>query len=106
MNKKEKYINFIVDDLIKKTEIDHDQETIKLPFLSYPQSPFLTQIFPYSPIDISRFTQRPPHSLHSFFKSFSTSFSNHVRKVYGAHSVEINIIWKLYKERIHSLIKK
>tara|TARA_R110000751_G_scaffold58320_3_gene123202 strand:+ start:176 stop:475 length:300 start_codon:yes stop_codon:yes gene_type:complete len=96
MDKKERYYNFIVADLVKKTEIDYDQEIIKLPFLHPPHSP--STLYSPFPSPLSN------NLLHSFFKSFSTSFSNHVRKVYGAHSEEINIIWNLYKDRLHSLI--
>tara|TARA_R110000868_G_scaffold243309_1_gene499231 strand:- start:61 stop:324 length:264 start_codon:yes stop_codon:yes gene_type:complete len=87
MNKKERYINYIVDDLVKKTEIDYDRDLIKLPFLTPP------------------FLSYPSTYLYPYHFPFS-SFSNHVRKVYGAHSEEINIIWNLYKDRLHSLIKK
>ena len=78
MNKKEKYINYVVEDLVSKTEIDYEQGKIKFPFLP---------LAPYS-------------SLTFFF----ILFSNHVRKVYGAHSEEIEIIWDLYKQRIKELI--
>ena len=82
MNKKEKYYNYIIDDMVKKTEIDYDRDLIKLPYLS----------------SFSLF-----HHLFSFFL-FSPSFSNHVRKVYGVHDEEIKIIWDLYKQRINELI--
>ena len=85
MNKKEKYINYVVEDLISNTEIDYDQEKIKLPFLT----------------PILYFFLLPPSS---FFSSYFPFFSNHVRKVYGAHDEEIEIIWKLYKERIKDKI--
>ena len=83
MNKKEKYINYVVDDLISNTEIYYDQEIIKLPFLTH-----LIIFFHFFP-------PLPP---------FFSIFSNHVRKVYGAHSEEIEIIWDLYKQRINELI--
>jgi len=83
MNKKEKYINYVVEDLVKNTEIDHDQETIKFPF----------------------------HSHSSLFFNYlyllpSSFFSNYIKEKYGAHSEEIEIIWDQYKERIESLYKK
>ena len=81
MNKKEKYINYVVEDLVSKTKIDYDQEKIKYPYLPnlfhLPQHPILYPIF---------------------------SFRNYLKERYGAHSEEIDIIWKLYKERIQSLI--
>jgi len=55
MNKKEKYINFIVADLIKKTEIDYKRKEIRYTFIPidkrhtfgfiYPRSNFI--MFPY-----------------------------------------------------------
>ena len=82
MNKKEKYYNYVVEDLVSKTEIDYDQEIIKLTYPSFPL----------------------PLLLFLFLSSPSHSFSNYIKKMYGAHSEEIEIIWKLYKERIQSLI--
>ena len=81
MDKKEKYYNYVVEDLVSKAEIDYDQEIIKFSplLLHFPSFTFL----PSSP---------------------SFSFSNYIKKMYGAHSEEIEIIWKLYKERIQSLI--
>tara|TARA_R110002126_G_scaffold218330_1_gene364049 strand:+ start:1266 stop:1517 length:252 start_codon:yes stop_codon:yes gene_type:complete len=83
MSKKEKYYNYVVNDLVSKTEIDHDKKRIKFPF----------------------------HSLYtSFFYSFPPSpillFSKYITERYGTHDGEIKIIWNLYKEKIHSLIKK
>tara|TARA_R110000803_G_scaffold117493_2_gene186025 strand:+ start:278 stop:529 length:252 start_codon:yes stop_codon:yes gene_type:complete len=83
MNKKEKYYNYVVEDIVKNTEIDYDQEKIKYPFFSQ----FI--FFNYYP----------------FSSNILSMFSNHVRKVYGVHSEEIQTIWKLYKEKIQSLIK-
>jgi hypothetical protein len=85
MSKKEKYINYVVEDLISNTEIDYDQEKIKYPFLTYS----------YSNTSLTL----PPQLLLNY-SSPNFPFANHVRKVYGAHSEEIEIIWKLYKERI------
>ena len=83
MDKKEKYINFIVDDLIKKTEINHIRGDIR-----YPSS-------------TSLYLLPPPSSL--------SSLSNYplflyIIERYGAHSEEMGIIWDLYKQRIKELI--
>jgi hypothetical protein len=85
MDKKEKYINYVVDDLVKNTEIDHDQETIKFPFLHSPSSYF---------------------SLPPFYPYLFTFSIKYVKTRYGARYEEIKIIFILYKERIQSLIKK
>ena len=81
MDKKEKYINYVVEDLVSKTEIDYEQGKIKFPFYSS--------------------TLPLPTTLPSFISlPLFFSFSNYIKEKYGAHSEEIEIIWKLYKERI------
>ena len=84
MDKKEKYINFIVDDLVTKTEINYEQGRINFPFSHIPSHPFysLSILFILSP------------------------FSKYIKERYGTRDEEINIIWRQYKERIQSLIKK
>ena len=82
MNKEEKYYNYVVDDLVKNTEIDHDQETIKFPFY-YNYTPF-------------------PFVLHSH--TISTIFSKHVIERYGVHDEEMRIIWNQYREKILTII--
>ena len=90
MNKKEKYYNYVVEDIVKNTEIDYDQEIIKYPFHLLPL---------FLPLHL------PSHSLYSHLLLPSLiPFANHVRKVYGAHSEEIEIMWDMYRERIQSLI--
>jgi len=92
MNKKEKYINYIIEDMIKKTDIDYDREKIKFPFYSpISSSPFLPSLYLFI----------PSHFSSPFLFS---SFSNYIKEKYGAHSEEIEIIWDQYKERIESLI--
>jgi len=88
MSKQEKYINYIVDDLVKKTEIDNEQQKITLPFISLP------------PISFT----------HSYFFSYSLPisphFSKYIKNLYGTKDNEVQIIWDLYREKIQSLIKK
>ncbi len=83
MNKQEKYINYIVDDLVKKTEIDYDKEKIISPFLPF---------YIYSPLFIS------PTPI------FFSSISKYVKDSYGARDEEIETIWERYKQIIKSLI--
>ena len=92
MNKKEKYINFIVDDMVKKTEIDY--ETMRLTPPSFSSFLFLSDPSLY------------PSSLPSLFSFLlpHPAFSEYVKERYGAHSEEMGIIWDLYKQRIQSLI--
>ena len=87
MNRQEKYIEYIVDHLVKKTEIDYHQEEIKYPFFP----PFFNSyLFPPNPFPASSPLFHP--------------LSNHLKEKYGARDEEIKIIWDIYRERILSLI--
>ena len=88
MNKKEKYINYIVEDMIKNTEIDYDREKIKYSstFLHFP---FI--LFPF-------------YYFLLLFSSPLPSFSKHVIERYGIHDNDVDIIWKLYKGKIKEVI--
>jgi len=81
MNKKEKYINFSVEDMVNKTKIDYDGEEIIYPFLSYSLSP--THFLNHSTI----------HLFH---------ISRHLKETYGVNDEELEMIWKLYINRIES----
>jgi hypothetical protein len=95
MDKKEKYYSYVVEDLIKNTEIDYEQGKIKLPF-------YYRYIFFSSSLLHTFLTPLPPSPyLHTFSR-----FSKHVIERYGVHDEEIKIIWNLYKEKIQPLIKK
>lgn len=94
MTPKEKYINYILDDLIKNTKIDYnvtkEEEIIIFPYLPF------TSLHLHYPL--------PPH-LSSCFLSFPT-FSKYVQQKYGVRDEEIDNIWGLYKERILDLINR
>ena len=84
MNKKEKYINFIVDDLISKTEVTN--------------TPFDREItFPFQPYIF--FNLYIPHD-------YKDSFNKHVSSQYGVRESEYGILWNLYKERIGRLVNE
>ena len=94
MNKKqEKYYNYVVNDLVKNTEIVYEKQRINFPYPS-------TNHFPNNLLHSS------PATNHSFFTSpsVSSSFSDHIQGKYGAHDYEVEIIWNLYKQRIEILI--
>ena len=86
MDKKEKYINFIVDDMIKKTDIDYDREKIKYP--PTPTYPYSFSFF-FSLLLLSR--PLPP-------------FSKHVIERYGIHDNDVDNTWEIYKGKIKELI--
>ena len=91
--RKEKYYRYVVDDLVKKTEIIHEKQRINFPYPS-------TNHFPNNLLHSS------PATNHSFFTSTSVSpsFTKHCRDLYGIHQDEIEDIWFLYRERILTLV--
>ena len=89
MNKrKERYYNYVVNDLVKKTEIDYVNGRMYTPF-------------PYNfPITILFFT--PVYS--SFFSSFVCSFSKHCKNIYGLNDDEVKYVWNEYRDIIKDKI--
>ena len=86
MDKKERYYNFIVDDLIKKTEIDDNKRII-----SFPPKPHLL-------------SRRYIHYSEVIFLKLSSVFYTYILKRYGVQNDEVEMIWGLYRERILTLI--
>ena len=86
MNKKEKYINFIVDDLVKNTEINYEEETVTFPF--HP-NPVLFDL-----------------SIYNFLAQYSSPifFTNYLISLYGVNRDEKETVYNRYKERILFLI--
>tara|TARA_R110000868_G_scaffold376252_1_gene641065 strand:+ start:598 stop:870 length:273 start_codon:yes stop_codon:yes gene_type:complete len=85
MDKKERYINYVVEDLIKNTEIDYDQEIIKFPYLSHPTL-FSSFSFP-SP-------HYPPHKIY---------FSNYLLGRYAINE-GLSELWGLYINKIKNKV--
>ncbi len=88
MNKQERYINYIVDDLISKTEIDYDMEIFHFKFLNKTMGFGLLTHQPYS------------------HHSFPYSIMEYMRERYGSREGELMMIQKLYRSKLQSLIKK
>ena len=84
MNKKEKYINYVVNNLVTQTKIDYDQGKI-LPPLNF-----------LSPLSL--FTTSNPY----FF--LPIHFSKYITERYGIHDEDVDNTWKLYKGKIKEVI--
>lgn len=84
MNSFERYINYVAEDLIKKTDIDYDHEWI------YYKSNQIS--FPFNTLRI--------------IYTCPTSFEDILYDTYGVQENEIDIVWELYTEKLLELIKK
>ena len=91
MTKEEKYYNFIVDDMVKNTEIDYDEGEVTIPFYKH-------KIYLYD-IDtiFSDFLWDIPHQLR-------TALKKHLISKYSEGHQGVFPIWELYRERIEILI--
>ena len=85
MDKKEKYINYVVNKLVTQTKIDYDQGKILPPF--------------YSSFSLYLFI--PPYSYSTLLP---IKFSKHVIERYGIHDNDVDNTWKLYKGKIKEVI--
>ena len=85
MDKKERYINYVVEDLVKNTEIDYEQGIIK---------------FPYNSHSYTTLTLSPLYlSLHPHF-SF---FSNYLLGRYAINE-GLSELWGLYINKIKNKV--
>jgi hypothetical protein len=93
LSKKEKYINYIVDDLIKTTIIHYDQKIIEFPFTPYLSHRLLTNGYGYlhSPL----FTLHPDDIL---------KVKNHLMGRYGLGEKEMSGVWETYRQQMKSII--
>ena len=82
MNKVEKYHQYVIEDLVKKTNIDYDKKILHFPSLP---SSFLSLLFYNSP--------SPP-----------TFFSSYVESMYALKGDEIKIIWEQYWDRVSLVV--
>jgi hypothetical protein len=92
-----KYIDKILEHLVRGTKIDYEKETISFPFSHTNTNPILS---------LSKFlTDR--HLLSWLFSPHSpdSSFSYHCRDHFGLTKEEIKYVWKEYKSIITDKIK-
>jgi hypothetical protein len=91
MDKQEKYINYVVDDLINKTEVDYGKKSFTTPFLQHN-------------VEFNMFSFNTFSLKHS--ETFGLVFSKYVSNTYGVRGNEIKIVWGKYRTKIQRLIKK
>lgn len=80
-----KFLNKVLDQIVRETEIDYENEKIFVPFLSLPF------IFIYS--------------LFLSPSSYLPSFSKHCIDVYGLNKDEIQYVWYQFRNNINNKIK-
>ncbi len=85
MDKNQKYINYVVDKLVKNTEIDYERHEIKFPFIDKEFRPTKEFIVSYDYL-----TRLQP----------SVLFLEYVTTTYGLHIWEVNIVWEDYRMKI------
>jgi len=88
-----RYIEHIINDLVRDTRIDYDEEEIHFPFpLPHPHiHPYLP--FPFFP-NLLSFSNRNP----------TLSFSKYCKDTYGLTEEEIEYVWDQYKSTIKDKI--
>lgn len=87
-NKIKRYLDRVVNELVKGTVIDYDKEII-----SFPHHRLFSPILPFS----------PPFGL-TLINPFTTSFfyglSNYCKNTFGITKEEIEYVWEIYREII------
>jgi hypothetical protein len=78
-----KFLDKVVDMIVRETEMDYEKERAYTPFYSY---------IPY-------------YSLSSFFYHYRSSFTKHCNNVYGLNIEEIEYVWEEYRRIIKDKIE-
>ena len=92
MNNKQKYYNYIVDDMVKKSELVQEDEMVATGFHT----------------ELTTFVTR--YSYDTFFLATTTTsnlgyyFKEYIVSVYGVNDDEVEHVWKLYTKQIQNLI--
>jgi hypothetical protein len=89
MNKHQKYINFIVDDLVKGTEI------IQLPKKRYNMTHDVKP--PFHIPDYISYTSFLP-------RSYPDTFPTYLQQRYGVREEEVGKIWNTYRKKIYTIL--
>jgi hypothetical protein len=95
MGNKERYINFIVDNLVKRTEIDYDKEVISFPFTWGAK-----ELYPFNAFKPYRYINPEPGS------ESVPPFDRYCRDTYGVKDEELQNIWGRYMKILKPLIVK
>ena len=89
-----KFLNKVIDQIVRETEIDYDEKEVSVPFPS-PSPPFFSpHLIPlpiYFPL-LSSFSPLP-------------SFTKHCRDVYGLNLEETEYVWNEYRRIIKDKIE-
>ncbi len=90
-----RYIEHIINDLVRDTRIDYDKERIYFPFSHFPPLP--PHLTPLSPLD--------PIPLLSIYDHSPNYFSIYCRDSFGLTKDEIDYVWNEYKKIIKEKIR-
>ena len=90
-----RYIEHIINDLVRDTRINYERERIYFPFHPSP--------FTLSKILVKLHPCFNPPSLN-FHHIFSTPFSKYCKDTYGLTEEEIDYVWNQYKSTIKDKI--
>ena len=82
-----KFLNKVIDQIVRETRIDYEKGEIEFPFFS---------------------SSSPSSLFFSFFLSSISPpapFSKHCKNVYGLNDDEIEYVWKVYEHIVKDKIK-
>ncbi len=82
-----KFLDRVLGQIVRETEIDYENERVYVPFISFPL--FFIHF----------------HKHHSFLSSRFFSFSKHCRDIYGLNYEETEYVWVEYREIIKDKIE-
>jgi len=88
MNNKQKYYNYIVDDLVSKTKVDHEERSITMTWMT----------------DVSEFTSKLAFGYFRLMGPSTFRFMDYVIPKFGMRDEEVTIVLDMYREKMKTLI--
>jgi Cys-tRNA synthase (O-phospho-L-seryl-tRNA:Cys-tRNA synthase) len=78
-----KFLNKVLDQIVRETEMDYEKERAYTPFYSY---------IPY-------------YSLSYLIHTYRSPFTKHCNNIYGLNDDEVKYVWKEYREIVKDKLK-
>lgn len=102
MDKRWNYINYIVDDVLKKVDIDEEENRISFPWMMQSLAYHYRDSGTYYPFTYDEIMNISPFR-NKIFKD-NDMFDHYIQTQYGATDAEVYAVWVVIKKRLLSIV--
>lgn len=102
MDKRWNYINYIVDDVLKKVDIDEEENRISFPWMMQSLAYHYRDSGTYYPFTYDEIMNISPFRNKTF--KDNDMFDHYIQTQYGATDAEVYAVWVVIKKRLLSIV--